>query len=356
MKIVACFLLLTAASLAAEPSTRPATTRSSRDPNEIRRGMEMGGDPQERARRSWENMIRKIEPTLHGDVSRIDQYVELFKRECVEDTRTFAFDVHGTFADGRATLNGFVEFPEHKEAIKQFFKYLNLPGVEDQTELLPSTSLGDRKFGFITAVKTFVYDKPDVTSRREALTQCLQGEMVYLLKETGDSLLVHAPSGYVGYVASKDIRRMSELAIDQFDAALPVKHPERIEAVIAEASKMMGTPYVWSGITKEGIDCSGLVYTAFKAVNIQMPRDADQQYLVGRLVGTRWHRSGLHRGDTLYFLGRRGTIHHTAIYLGDNKYIEAADPGVKITSFDPKDKEYSEGRDKSFCFAKRVIE
>jgi len=33
--------------------------------------------------------------------------------------------------------------------------------------------------------------------------------------------------------------------------------------------------------------------------------------------------------------GRRGTIHHTAIYLGDNKYIEAADPGVKITSFDP---------------------
>ena len=95
MKIVACVLLLTTAAIAVEPSTNPATRRSSRDPNEIRRGMEMGGDPQERSRRSWENTIRKIEPTLHGDVGRIDQYVELFKRECVEDTRTFAFDVRG---------------------------------------------------------------------------------------------------------------------------------------------------------------------------------------------------------------------------------------------------------------------
>jgi cell wall-associated NlpC family hydrolase len=76
-------------------------------------------------------------------------------------------------------------------------------------------------------------------------------------------------------------------------------------------------------LTKDGVDCSGLVYTAFRSQGIRLPRDADQQALTGRLVATRWHRSSLRRGDVLFFLGRRGTIHHTAIYLGNNEILEA---------------------------------
>ena len=90
-----------------------------------------------------------------------------------------------------------------------------------------------------------------------------------------------------------------------------------------------------------------------------MPRDADQQSLVGRLVGTRWHRGSLRRGDTLFFLGRRGNISHTAIYLGDGKMIEATSPVVTISTFDvggDADSAADRAAEDRFCYAKRVIE
>ena len=87
-----------------------------------------------------------------------------------------------------------------------------------------------------------------------------------------------------------------------------------------------------------------------------MPRDADQQSLVGTLVATRWHQSSLARGDVLFFLNRRGTISHTAIYLGDGKFIEAAEPVVKITRLDDIPPGKDKARGDSLCFAKRVLE
>ena len=122
------------------------------------------------------------------------------------------------------------------------------------------------------------------------------------------------------------------------------------------ADSYVGVKYVWGGTTPDGCDCSGLVRQAFRSIKVNLPRDADQQALVGRLVGTRWYRAGLRRGDTLYFLGHNGQIHHTALYIGDGKFIEATEPVAKISSFDSDDPQYSERRDKSFCFAKRVLE
>jgi cell wall-associated NlpC family hydrolase len=341
MKRLAVILLLAGCSVANDPTTRPA-----RDANEIRRGIVMSGDPEERGRQFYDRMIRKIEPSGHGDIKKLDQYLELFEREGVQDTRNVAFNVHGETRGGRGILKGYSEFAEQKDSLRQYFSYLHLP-VEDQIELLPVASIGDLKLAVVTARHTFVCDKPE--GRRENLTECVCGEIVFVLQREGKSLLVHAPNGYVGYIAADDV--------SPFTSAIPpTARTDHIEAMIASASKFMGTHYVWGGVTNEGIDCSGVVYSAFKSIGIAMPRDADQQFLVGRLVATRWHRSNLRRGDLLYFLGRRGTIHHTAIYLGDNKYLEATEPVVKITSFDPKDKEYNEKRDKSFCFGKRVIE
>ena len=337
------YFMLALLSLGLACCTAPKREPVTRNPNEIRRGFSMRGGPEERSRRAWESMIRKIEPSLKGDVKKLDQYIEFFKRECVEDTRTFAFNVHAETIHGRRTLKGYIEFPEHKQALMQFLEHLKLRGIVDQTELVPAKSLAQ-----VTAASTFIYDKPG--GKRENLTECARGDVVFVMKSEGDWLLVHGPSGYVGYVAAGDVH-----AIDGFPAA-PVRHATAIEATIAAASKLSGTRYIWGGTSREGIDCSGLAYAAFKSIDISMPRDADQQYLVGRLTATRWNRTGLRRGDTLYFLGRRGTIHHTALYLGDDKYLEATEPVVKITSFDPKDKDYNEKRDQSFCFAKRVIE
>jgi len=98
------------------------------------------------------------------------------------------------------------------------------------------------------------------------------------------------------------------------------------------------------------------VQTAFASQGINLPRDADQQSIMGRLVATRACRAGLRRGDLLFFLSRTGTVRHVAIYLGEQKFLQAEDGGVRVSSLDPNDPAYDAKHDRGFCFAKRVIE
>jgi cell wall-associated NlpC family hydrolase len=131
---------------------------------------------------------------------------------------------------------------------------------------------------------------------------------------------------------------------------------KEIDAVVANAKGLLGTRYFWGGKTSKGVDCSGLVQIGFATVGLNLPRDSYQQFYLGRLTATRWHRAGMRRGDTLYFLGRDGKIRHTALYLGDDQFIQAVVPRVTISSFNPEHENYDEDHAKSFAFAKRLVE
>jgi cell wall-associated NlpC family hydrolase len=327
----------------ADPTSKPV---------EIRRGVVFNGpttDPAERQREALERIVKKIEPSGVGDPARLQVYVEFFKRELVGDPRIFAIDLSVNRSDdGTVALTGYVEYAEHKSAAEAFLRKLGFDKLDNRIALLPDESKAPH-YGVVKS-PTFVCDR--TTTPHENLTQCLPGDRIYLLRKTDDGFyLVHAPEGYVGYVRASDVDPIDATAFHKCDSA-----PETIDKAIATAMELMGTKYVWGGLTKDGVDCSGLVQSAFKKYGINLPRDADQQSYVGRLVATRWDRDGLRRGDLLYFLSRRGTIHHTAIYLGDGKFLEAASPGVKITSFNKTDPAYDAKRDASFCFAKRLLE
>jgi cell wall-associated NlpC family hydrolase len=336
----------------------PAEPDSATRPAEVRRGVELVGSREQRARLVYEAAIRKIEPSLVGDPNRLPQYLELFKREFVEDPRTFAINLSATSdANKNVSTAGWVEFEEHRHTLVEFLVRLGFTVANDGVEQLPDPKLGDERFAIATGDACFVYDKP--AGLRETFTQCLPGDPLFVLKDVGDGILLcHAGDGYVGYVDAAQLRRVSGEAFDEHLRSRPVSSDRdaRIERVIDTAMKFLGTKYVWGGRTSAGIDCSGLVHESFRAAGVSLPRDADQQYLAGTLVATRWHRSSLRRGDILFFLGRRGRVAHTAIYLGEGKYIEAAEPVVRISTFD----EIPPGKDRprhgSFCFAKRVLE
>lgn len=70
-----------------------------------------------------------------------------------------------------------------------------------------------------------------------------------------------------------------------------------------------GTPYQWGGVTPWGVDCSGLVQTAFLARGIFLPRDASQQASEGEAVAPGEER----QGDLLFFSDRGNAITHVAI-------------------------------------------
>lgn len=346
MKYLPLILILPSLAIA------QATTQSL---PEIRRGIPMTGEHGERARQFMQNMARRIEPTGHGTADRLDVYLDFFSREFIEDKRQFAFSAAWVGDHDHINLTGYAEFPEHKQGLVQFLNQLGFNQVTDQIEQLPSLTLAENRFGIVTVDHAFVYDRP--SGHRETLAEYHKGDPVFLLKQADGGFLCHgSAAGYVGFIDTPNIERIDAT---RFDATInhdPPRDADKIERIIAAASAFKGTPYVWGGSSNKGIDCSGLVYCGFGSVGIATARDADQQSQAGRLVATRWHRSSMRRGDLMYFLSRRGNIHHTAIYLGNDQFLEATDPVVTISSLNPKDKNYSQKRDESFCFAKRVIE
>lgn len=374
---------------------------------EIRRGVAMEGSPEERGRHAMERVVAEIEPSLHGDPARIGVYISFFKHEFVRDPRMFAFDAVGKISvDGTVVLTGYAEYQEHRDTLNQFLNLLGFHEIDNQIELLPAKLLGDRPFAVVKSARATLYDR--LAKPRENVSQALIGDPLFLLMEVDGYYLCHAGDGYVGYIAASDVQRVTagELSASQAlprgtlmatltiggvtlpaGTHLPVagreadtvklKLPDgsiaavpngsmtvidesaaqaRVSPVLAVAHEFMGTKYVWGGKSLDGIDCSGLVQTSFQTQDVRLPRDADQQAYVGQLVATRGYREGLRVGDTLYFMSRTGRIAHTALYLGDHQYIEAASPGVKVTSFDPTAKNYDARRDRSFCFAKRILD
>jgi cell wall-associated NlpC family hydrolase len=163
------------------------------------------------------------------------------------------------------------------------------------------------------------------------------------IRKEGSDFVVELPDGQTRKVAS---------------SASELRQPPhaRIDVICASARQLLDTPYLWGGKTKSGVDCSGLVQVSFAAGGVSVPRDADEQCHMGQLTGTRWSRAAMQRGDTLYFINANGRVSHTGLYLGDDQYIHAVSPVVRINSFNPDDENYDAARDGSFAFARRLWE
>lgn len=103
---------------------------------------------------------------------------------------------------------------------------------------------------------------------------------------------------------------------------------------ISTALTWMGTPYVYGGESRRGVDCSSLVQHVFSSNGIRLPRTAAQQAKVGTSIAT----SDLQTGDRLYFSSSRTYIDHTGIYIGNGKFIHASGSrrGVVISDLGEK--------------------
>ncbi|ATL69887.1 hypothetical protein CRH09_30650 [Nocardia terpenica] len=113
-------------------------------------------------------------------------------------------------------------------------------------------------------------------------------------------------------------------------------------AVVAEALRWRGTPYVWGGGGPDGptaphggtpgFDCSGLAMRAIAVASggrIILPRTSQQQVHDSR--GTPEPLSAIQPGDLVFLPG--DAPEHVTVYIGDGNVVHAPQPGdvVKIS-------------------------
>lgn len=112
------------------------------------------------------------------------------------------------------------------------------------------------------------------------------------------------------------------VAAEAQDGSEPVRVAQNDnEDIIREALSKRGTPYVWGGASRGGFDCSGFIcYVFAKQRGLKLPHSASAQARLGTPVA----KDQLQPGDVVFFATYRPTISHVGIYVGDGKFVHAA--------------------------------
>ncbi len=140
----------------------------------------------------------------------------------------------------------------------------------------------------VSAAATHVYPRPDMKTR-EITSLSLGARLAVVAVQDGFARL--AQSGWV-----------------------PVQHitdqPALDPAAVAES--LIGTPYLWGGNSRWGIDCSGLAQAALTACAVPCPGDSDMQQTEFAPVP-----DAIRRGDLLFWPG------HVAMAMDGERMIHA---------------------------------
>ena len=128
---------------------------------------------------------------------------------------------------------------------------------------------------------------------------------------------------------------------------------EKIEAIINEGTKLLGTAYVYgavryhdgngkllSGFKTSAFDCSSLMqYIFYKGAGVNLQLTTRTQIYQGKTV----KKSQLQRGDLMFFTNESRKdnvgverVGHVALYLGDNWILHTASDYAKIEQISAK--------------------
>lgn len=143
------------------------------------------------------------------------------------------------------------------------------------------------------------------------MTQAVQGEPLVVLKTVGAFSFVelaHYP-GKPGYMERTHIG-----SIHSLNWIVPGTMPP-----VELAFQYLNVPYAWGGMSKEGIDCSGLVHLAYRPRKL-IPRDASDIEAYAQEIPP----EDLRFGDLItYGKPESNQATHIAFYLGDGIILHA---------------------------------
>lgn len=189
-------------------------------------------------------------------------------------------------------------------------------------------------------------------------------------KLKGRWIHVMLPSGQTGYVPAEQMKiHEGFISIRQGEGSAESIDEKTTDNVIAEAWKLLGSPYLWGGMSSKGVDCSGLVRICYLMNGVLLPRNASQQINCGDRIHVEFNTSfweeevrendmealkkemetrikNLEKGDLVFFgvpastSGGRDRITHVGIYLGNGDILHSSHMVRKNSLFPDSDRYY----------------
>lgn len=144
---------------------------------------------------------------------------------------------------------------------------------------------------WVVAPSTHLYSEPQVQAPEKAAVTL--GSRVAVLGSWG--AWANTPHGFIPIAHLRPIGQWAPDAV-----------------YVAEC--FLGTPYLWGGNSRFGIDCSGLIQVSLHAAGKPCPGDSDMQMQIGRALSP---TEKLIRGDLIFWKG------HVAMVVNENVLIHA---------------------------------
>jgi cell wall-associated NlpC family hydrolase len=102
---------------------------------------------------------------------------------------------------------------------------------------------------------------------------------------------------------------------------IPKTIEDKRTRLIVDSMRMIGVPYLWGGMSGNGIDCSGFARLLHHWIGIDVPRDADMQCMAAKPV-----EPPFEVGDLLFFgeVDSDRRVTHVGISLGGWKMVHSS--------------------------------